>query len=516
MKKLFPVWLTDLFISIAAAIGLSAAVAAFYRGDYFKSWLAAGVISLIVIFVLLQIWRKLGASRTLMILMLVTFGLRIAVGIFLYRALPSLGYADNLVTKAGFVYSDAYDRDLAAFTLAQSDSSLFTAFTHPDTSDQYGGLLFLSASIYRALSPDISRPLLISLLAVFAMTAGVAFLWAAIQKRWSVRIASIAAWTFALYPDSVLLGSSQMREPFLIALGCVTLWAVMEWKEKPARAAIISLIALSAACLFSVPAGGIYAVILIAFVLLEWTLQQTQKRSRALGIVLMGLLALGAVIAGGLWLKQTLYYDAYVTRISSGWITKLISQYGEKWTIPFTTVYGLTQPLLPAAIFEPSLPIWTTIGVLRSLGWWCVVPFLIFGLFSVWKAPKQDSKAVLILFSLIFAAWIVVSSARAGGDLWDNPRYRYMLLPLLCLLVAWTCEHFRATRSPWFWRWVAVIAEFLLFFTDFYITRYVIGSIPQLPFSLMILMIICIAVLILGGGWIWDLLKRRRKLARNR
>jgi len=515
VKKQLPVWLTDLLISLVSAAGLSAVMAIFYPENYLQSWFAASLLSLIVVFVLIQIWRKLGASRTLMILILVTFALRIVVGIFLYKALPTLGYADNPVTLAGFVYSDAYDRDLAAFTLAQSNSSPFTAFTQPDASDQYGGLLFLSTVIYRSLSPDVARPLLISLLAAFAMTAGVAFLWAGIQKRWSDKVALYTAWAFALYPDSILLGSSQMREPFLIALGCLALWAVMSWKGKPIQAALVSLAALATACLFSVPAGAIYAVILIAFVLLEWTLQQTQKRSRTLGLLLLGALSIAAVAAGGLWLKQTLYYDAYVTRISSGWITKLIAGYGEQWTIPFTTVYGLTQPLLPAAIFEPSLPIWTVIGVFRSLAWWCVVPFLIFGMFSVWKAQRDDSKAVLILFSLVLAVWIVVSSARAGGDLWDNPRYRYILLPILCLVVAWTCEHFRATHSSWFWRWVAVIGEFLLFFTNFYITRYVVGDIPKLSFNTMILLIVCIAILILGGGWIWDLLRHKKALSKG-
>jgi hypothetical protein len=87
----------------------------------------------------------------------ITFALRLAVGIFFYAALPTMGYTDNASTLAGFVYSDAYNRDGAAFKLAQSSDPLFTAFVHPDITDQYGGLLFLSSFIYRLLSPDASR-----------------------------------------------------------------------------------------------------------------------------------------------------------------------------------------------------------------------------------------------------------------------------------------------------------------------------------------------------------------------
>lgn len=504
--------MNDLLYAFLSATAIAVLLAAFSRGNFWTGWLAAEFLALIFVFLLLRLWRRLGASRTLGILMLVTFTLRLAIGVFLYAALPTLGYADNSSTLAGFVYSDAYSRDQAAFTLAQSDNSLFTAFSKPDVSDQYGGLLFLSSFLYRLLSPDASRPLLIVLLAIFAMTAGVAFLWSAVQKRWSKQIALYAAWAFVLFPDSVLLGSSQMREPFIIGLGCLAFWAALDWKEKPRRSGIVVFLSLATTCLFSLPAGGVYAMILVALVLVEWTVQQSVFSRRYFGYILLALLSIVSLLAGWLWLRQTLYYDAYVTRISSGWITKLLTAYGKKWTIPFTTVYGLTQPLLPAAIFEPSLPLWTTIAILRSVAWWSVMPFLLFGLLSTWKAHRTKSNLLFHLLALIFAVWVLVSSARAGGDLWDNPRYRYMLLPFMSIVVAWACVYFKQNRSPWFWRWLAVIAEFLLFFTNFYLNRYVQGIGTQLPFNLMIVLILFVALLILGGGWIFDWLKHRKAL----
>ncbi len=515
MTNKFPAWVNDLLIAFLSSMVVSVVIALFSMGAFLTGWLAAVLISVVAIFLLIRLWRKLGSSRTLMTLMLVTFTLRLAVGVFLYACLPSMGYADNSATLSGFVYSDAYNRDLAAFKLAQSGDSLITAFTRPDISDQYGGLLFLSAFISRVLSPDASRPLLISLLAMFAMTAGVAFLWSAAQKRWSAQIAAYAAWAFALFPDSVLLGSSQMREPFIIGLGCLAFWAILDWQEKPLRSGLIAALALAVTCLFSVPGGGVYAVILAAIVLVEWTLLQKNFSRRYFGFILLVMLSIITVLAGWLWLRQTLYYDAYVTRISSGWITKLLEAYGTKWTIPFTTIYGLTQPLLPAAIFEPSLPLWTTIAIIRSLAWWCVVPFLLYGLTSTWKADQKKPVLLFHILSIIFATWILISSARAGGDLWDNPRYRYMLIPFMSIVIAWACSYYKEHHSPWFWRWVAVVAEFLLFFTNFYLNRYVLGVGTQLPFNLMIMLIVAIAVLILGGGWIFDLLIQRKQLKKG-
>jgi uncharacterized membrane protein YjjP (DUF1212 family) len=117
---------------------------------------------------------------------------------------------------------------------------------------------------------------------------------------------------------------------------------------------------------------------------------------------------------------------------------------------------------------------------------------------------------------LIFAVWVLISSARAGGDLWDNPRYRYMLIPFMSIVVAWACAFFKEQHSPWFWRWVAVVAEFLLFFTNFYLNRYVLGVGTQIPFNWMIVLIVLVAVLILGGGWIFDLSKKRNIIKKGR
>jgi hypothetical protein len=73
-------------------------------------------------------------------------------------------------------------------------------------------------------------------------------------------------------------------------------------------------------------------------------------------------------------------------------------------------------------------------------------------------------------------------------------------------------EHYRQTRSPWLWRWVAVIGVFLLFYTNFYARRYMFPTLPYFGFLPMNLMIAAISGLILIGGVIWDQIVKKLKV----
>lgn len=510
MKNKLPRWLLDLIFSLFSALLLGVILAVFSVGNFFQSWLALAGILWVSFFALVRTWRYLGSARSLAIVLAVAFFVRIGMAVLVSAGLPVWGY-DNPVNNAGFLYSDAYDRDQAAFKLASSDSSLFTAFTAPDKTDQYGGLLFLSAVTYRTLSPDADRPLLISLLAALVMTLGIAFFWSAVQKHWNLKIALIASWILSLFPDSVFLGSSQMREPFLIGLACIAFWAVLDWQKEPLKAFVISVITLTLVCLFSLPAGGVIFAILVAVVVLEASLAQKKSLIRTVGFIILGVVGITALVAGWMWLRSTIYYDSYTTWRQSGWIQELLLKYGNRWMIPFTSIYGLLQPVLPAAITDSAVPFWRVIAILRSLGWYGILPFLFFSLFSSIKAKSSDSKWILVLFNFAFMIWVVVSSMRAGGDEWDNPRYRYILLPFAALLAAWSLDHYQRSHSPWFWRWVAVEGEFLLLFMVFYLNRYITLPI-KLSLPVTVISILLLAVLILVGGWIWDVIKRQPQI----
>mgnify|MGYP001358308663 CR=1 FL=1 len=509
MKKL-PRWVSDLLLSLLSGLVLGGILSGFCVGNFWQSFFAFSLFSWVGLFALIRAWRFFGAQRSLAILMAVALFLRLAVAVIGSSGLPKWGY-NNEVNKAGFFYSDAYDRDKVAYQLAVSDKALFTAFTMHESVDQYGGLLFISALIYRTFSPDQARPLLISLLAALVSTLGIAFFWSALQKRWSLKISNTAAWILAIFPDAVLLGSSQMREPFLIALICIAFWAILDWQAHPLRTILITLPILGLSCLFSVPAGGIFAAILASTIVLEWSLSQKNSSLRKVGLFTLIVVGLAALAGGWLWLRSTLYYDSYTTMMDSGFVQDLLRRkIGVQWMIPFTSVYGLTQPLLPAAIMEPSIAIWKTIAILRGFGWYTALPLLLFAFFAVFKADTKESRWLLTLYSLVFLLWVVVSSVRAGGDLWDNPRYRYILLPFMALLISWAIYHYRHFRSAWLWRWIAVVFVFLTFFMILYVCRYT-GIHFIFSFTQTIFIIALLTFVILAGGLIWDMLKRHRK-----
>jgi hypothetical protein len=487
----------DFLLSFIASLVISLAMALFQPAPFFSAWFGANLLFWLSFFLLLRLWRYFKGGKALATLMLVTFLTRLLLGVFINTALPAIGY-DNAVENAGYVYSDAYQRDSQALALASSDEPLRSAFGD-DSIDQYGGLMFLSAMVYRLFSVDVARPLFITILASFIMTAGLAFLFDAIRRCWGDKVALIACWFYAVYPEGVLLGSSQMREPFLIGLFCVAFWTLITWREKIVKKIIMFIFSIVFSLLISVPYGAMLTGLLIAFWLVEWISNQPSRTLRRLGLLALAVMGTIGAIAGWLWLKPTLYYDAYLTRINSGIITAILNMMGDKWQMPFLTIYGIVQPFLPGALTDPSLPFWQTTAIIRALGWWFVLPFLPYGFFALWKVkPKSERWGLLIIILSLFV-WILVSALRAGGDLWDNPRYRALLIPWFALLVGWCWQRLRAGYWAWFLRWVGVVLVFFVVFFLWYLLRYKIIS-EYLSFYGMIKTILAAWALILLTG----------------
>ena len=74
------------------------------------------------------------------------------------------------------------------------------------------------------------------------------------------------------------------------------------------------------------------------------------------------------------------------------------------------------------------------------------------GFLLMWKNQTKENKAIFLLFFLLSLVWIFVSSARAGGDQWDNPRYRSLFLVWMVFLAGWSWVETLRRRSPWLWR----------------------------------------------------------------
>jgi hypothetical protein len=514
----------DLRWIVPASLVLGALLALLDGGIWWIGGLAYSFLLILGLSALAALWRSSGASRTLGLLLLLAFILRLGLGVALSDTLPTAGYPTD-VQQAGYVFKDAFTRDMQSWELARSAHPLWAAFEKSYSADQYGGLLALSAFTYRYLSPDVHRPWLVVLLAALTASIGVALAWKAARQLWGESLAAITAWVMALYPESLLLGSSQMREPFLITFIAMTFWGLVDWQlNHNRRAWLWSAGGLFGLLLFS-PGVAVFTILALA----GWTWLKGEQRRitwRAalvgVGVLLTALLLLWVGLARGSfagaspfevitqWLQTSAKWDIYLLARSSGRVQALFKQMPESFQLPFVTGYGLAQPVLPAAVFDESIWVWRIIGIFRAIGWYALAPFLIYGLLAIWKSPKSSERNSWFWIWIVAWVWIVVSAMRAGGDQWDNPRYRAIFLLWQAALVAkaWTWQ--RQARNPWFGRILAIEGVFLLFFSEWYVSR-TFRIIGRLSFWEMVIAIVVIALVIFAGGWIWDRWRAARR-----
>lgn len=497
-----------LLLSFLLALALGAVLSALSPGAFLAGWLAAFALAFPGLFCLLSAWSWAGGGKTLAWMVTLALLLRLGVGIGASLALPLVGY-DEPTQKAGYLFYDSFRRDQEAWKLAQSGQPLWASFGEQVATDQYGGLMALSAGIYRYLSPDSRRPFLILLAGALVFALGVPFFWQALKKRWNPWLANLATWLLVLYPDGVLFGSSQLREPFLIGLTAVALWGVLTWRSSKRWAGLALLASLAGLALFSSRAAlGITGVLVVWF-LLENLAQLQEARRQYLA---WGLLAVGGVLVAALsysWLRSSAEWDLSVTFGSSGMVQYLVARLGERLLVPFLVGYGLAQPVLPAAIADPSLPFWQTLAIVRAAGWYALAPLLLYAFYAVWKAQPAREKRILVWLAGMTLVWMLLASLRAGGDQWDNPRYRTIFLPFMALLAAWAVQFARQQGDAWLGRIFIVEGIFLVFFTDWYLFRYYhIGL--DIDFIPMVAIIAGLSLAALAGGWVWDRLHRNK------
>lgn len=450
------------------------------------------------------------------------FFIRLIVGVSLTLLLPIAGYQDSEVTRAGYVFKDAYFRDGRAWKLAASDRPLGVAFTPQFAGDQYGGLLALSAGIYRYLSPDAHRQMLILILTASAAALGTLFLWKATRGWFSESVAAVSAWIFALYPESVILGSSQMREAFVISSVALAFCGLVQ-AQKGSRGWLAGiLLALGVLLVIQPPIALVTILVLCVLWFLEpgrirsWNRREWVRAGIFLGIVLMLALVVVSIWArlpslqksGSFevvfsWLQNNFNFQSYKLERASGWMQKLLDEAGERWWPAIVISYGIAQPVLPATVFEPAAKIWTGINFTRALGWYLLAPVLIYALFASFRVPWKERRAQLIWLGLFTWLWVIISSANAGGDLIDNPRYRVIFLTWQALLAAWAWEWARIRKDAWLKRWFLIEAIFVLFFAEWYASRYT-RLFSRLHFWEMIAVIVALGAIVLVGSWLWD------------
>ena len=211
------------------------------------------------------------------------------------------------------------------------------------------------------------------------------------------------------------------------------------------------------------------------------------------------------------WLKYSMNFGAFVTTQNSGWIQTVFKTLPASLHLPFIIVYGIAQPVLPAAIADPAVWPVRLISILRGLGWYALLPLLIYSLRPIWKTKNSRERMAWLWLWLAVWFWIFLASARAGGDQWDNPRYRLILLMFQAALAAYSLFWARQTHDRWLGRLLAVEGVFLALFGFWYFSRYGNIDLPIINIFIVFAVISAISLAILIGGWLLDRRHAKRR-----
>jgi hypothetical protein len=458
--------------------------------ESFRGWGSFLAVMILGGGILLGGWlalRKESVPQWVGRLMVGTMILRLGVGIIWFIVLPLWGHGTE-GELAGYVMSDAYRRDTTAWTLAQSEKSLFSAFTDYRLADQYGGLLFFSSAIYRYLGGGTHIPLLIVVLTASFSALSILFTWIFTRRVWGEQVAKIASWVLFIYPEAVLFGSSQMREAFVMSLvGMALFGLVLYWQDRKWQ----GIAWMVGALLISLPISLLFAVMLLGILIaMVLVVNQGQVlKNWILWGVLGGLLLVGVI---GIWLLGDRLYpegasnpwelinhwlvfaarwEVRTTAISSGWFGKILARSPEWMHIWIVLGYGTVQPFLPAALIATGNWTWRLIAIWRAFGWTFLLGLLLVAPFRAGRKIKQAYIAAGV--SLIVWLGILLSAYRGGGDQWDNPRYRVAFIVLQASLAAWVWVEQKRSPDPWLRRFLVGLGLVFAWFVPWYLRRYI-------------------------------------------
>lgn len=505
----------------AAALLISLVLAGFDpAGELFSGWLGYLVLAELGALIILAIWRWLEAPRWLLITLGVAVALRLVAGIGLYLALPEFGY-DSIAHKNGYLFYDAYKRDTGARMLVRNGVSPLAALSEVEQGDQYGGISVFTVATYSLLSPDQHRPLL--MVTIATATAAVAVLagWGFVSSLFGSAAGKLAAWILAVYPEFVLLGSSNMREPYLIA-GLAIAWYGYSRLRIGSNRSGGALVLIGAVIAGLISPPTLVLILTVVGIALLWEGRIEWSKARLPALVTLILVTLGITVTAQVWsslanmpqgnLLQTIGYwftggakfELVLLERDSGWVQRLFDQTPEWSHYLMATGNGLVQPFLPAAIADSSsLPLPRFVGLLRAGGWFFLLPFLIYAPFAAVR--KHGIRSIHSFLSIAVWGLALLASYRLAGDQWDNPRARAVSLVMQAAIVGWAWVHARQSKSPWLGRMALLIGGASLIFLHWYIGRYY--QTPRLPLALTAA---ATAVYAIGLMGVFALLDRQR------
>jgi hypothetical protein len=181
--------------------------------------------------------------------------------------------------------------------------------------------------------------------------------------------------------------------------------------------------------------------------------------------------------------------------------------------MPVVIGYGAVQPVLPAALVDPAAWVWRVINILRALGWYSLAPVLLYAFLTVFYPSFQDRRWQRLWLCLACFSWVLIAAANAGGDQWDNPRYRTLFLPWMTLLAVWVWYWARQHQDAWRYRFLVVSGIFSFLFLQWYLSRY-IPLLLHLDIRIMIMLTISVIILYLVACLARDLWQRKRAYER--
>jgi hypothetical protein len=520
IARRWPVWLGGAAVLFGMSCGLA------WVSNGYSGW--GGWISFLAFLVLggLLLWGGWRALRSeappawLAGLLVGAALLRLAAGVLWMVVLPVAGHQSE-IERQGYVMADAYERDQAAWDLATSEKPLSKAFEGGyRKADQYGGMLYLSAALYRCLGGPVHQPLQMVVLTAAFSALGVLLTWAFARRAWGEGSARLAAWGLALYPEAVLLGSSQMREAFTLTFAMAAFYGLVCFHRRNTRSGLAWMLAALGLCLpFSPPLAALLLGALALTALAAGDVIPAGGRAYRyrFWLALGGLAVLAAMGVwltqrqlapqgvhnlfelAGWWIKETARFQAHLSERASGWMQKIFESTPLSVHLPLLLLYGIVQPFLPAALVASSqAPAWRWIVLWRSLGWTALLPLLLFAPLLAWRRGIRVNLAPVI--SLVVWLGILVASLRGGGDQWDNPRYRATFAGLQIALAAWAWVEQRRQPDPWLRRSLAGVGLVLAWFLPWYLRRYTLFNWPVVDLFKTLTLGLASAVLY----WIWD------------
>lgn len=485
-------------------------LSSFPFGDVFwGTWLFTSLGYL----VLLLLFNYFRGDKFIGILLVLSLFLRLGLGLVTTYNLIDWGYDQEPYTS-GYLFKDAYNRDLQAWELANSDQPIFSAFSNDFISDQYGGLLASSALIYRLFTGGSHLQINIIFFVTLISTLGLLFLYESFKEKSNKKVLlpvhKLILMIFAFYPDAILFSSSQMREPLLIGLSACLFWVATRNSFSQKKRFLLFSVFSFFLLLVSLKIG-----IFIIFSFLLWVVLQpySQKIPILSSKIIYLPVAIFMIIAAYFsynWVIEAGKWDALVLEQRSGFVQYIVSIIGAKYRLPFAATYGLFQPVLPAALVEPSKLFWRFLQSFRALGWYLIAPSLVYGIVYFIREKNKEKKIQFGLLWTLSIFWIILSSIRAGGDMWDNPRYRLGFLIFIVYVVGIAVWYGWKNKDHWLVRIYIAELVFVLFFLQWYISRYT-GIFENLSFLQMVVVLSILFALILISGIVTEIKNLRQK-----